>query len=141
MLEAVYVALFNWAQDLSGYHVDVPYPNVVMVSHQWLEDTACGGNKCNALGLHTMDGNVYLDQSLNVKDDPYASGILVHEFVHYLQYVTKAFNAKKQACQEYVKMEREAYLAQNIFMEKKGDFYHHSRPPFIYCGDVPSAAN
>ena len=135
------MALFNWAQDLSGYHVEGPYPNVVMVSHQWLEDTACGGNKCNVLGLYRTDGNVYLDKSLNVADDTYASGVLVHEFVHHLQYVTRAFNNENQGCQEYVKKEKEAYAIQNIFMEKKGDFYRHSRPPFIHCGDEPSAAN
>ena len=139
MLEAVYMALFTWAQDLSGYHVEMPYPNVVMVPHQWLEDTACGGNKCKVLGLHMMDGNVYLDQRLNVKDDIYASGILVHEFVHYLQYVTKDITTEKQACQEYVKMEKEAYTVQNIFMEKKGDIYRHSRPPPMHCDNEPSA--
>ena len=52
----------------------------------------------------------------------YASSILVHEFVHYLQQESGRLDVKS-SCETTLGMEREAYASQREFLMRNGAFY------------------
>lgn len=75
---------------------------------------------CAVRALH-RDGEVYLDESLDFSR-PLDASILLHEFVHYLQY--RALGAAAN-CEEWLDRERQAYAIQAQVLVKAG---HDPRP-------------
>ncbi len=118
-MNEIYAALMSWAVSLSGYPAPAAMPEVVMVPHATLVEKACGGRECKVLGWFPPGNAIYLDNRLKPERDLYASSILVHEMVHYLQY-TSSNHAQPYTCQSLLSMEREAYGAQREFFVRYG---------------------
>lgn len=118
-MNELYAALMSWAITLSGYSAPVTMPQVVTVPHATLVQKACGGRECKVLGWFPPGDTIFLDDRLKPEKDLYASSILVHEMVHYLQYQSTKYG-KPYSCPALVSMEREAYAAQREFFIRYG---------------------
>lgn len=82
------------------------------------------------LGWYAGGRNIYIDEKLNPERDLFASSIVVHEMVHYLQGVARgddvlkggaAFNAAP-SCQQLVRWEFEAYAVQRAYILQYGTY-------------------
>lgn len=111
----LYAILMSWAITLSGYSAPANQPEIVMVPHSYLVDAACAGRECKVLGWFPPGETIYLDNRLDAKESVYASSILVHEFVHFLQQQSGRLGAK-YSCETALAMEREAYGVQREFL-------------------------
>ena len=118
-MDELLATMLSWAITLSGYPAPAQPPTLAMVSHAYLEQAACEGRRCKVLGWFPPGHTVYLDDRLNPQDSLYASGVLVHELVHYLQQESGRFG-KPYSCEAAVEMEREAYAAQREFFVRYG---------------------
>ncbi|MGH8728413.1 MAG: hypothetical protein ACREV9_09700 [Burkholderiales bacterium] len=115
----LYAILMSWAITLSGYSVPANQPEIVMAPHSYLVDAACAGRECKVLGWFPPGETIYLDNRLDPMESVYASSILVHELVHFLQQQSGRFEAK-YSCETALAMEREAYGVQREFLLRYG---------------------
>jgi hypothetical protein len=118
-MNELYAALMSWAITLSGYQAPADMPAVNMVPHAQLVKDACNGRECKVLGWFPPGQTIYVDDRLNPQDSLYASSIVVHEMVHYLQQQSGKY-AKPYTCESLIAMEREAYAAQREFFIRYG---------------------
>jgi hypothetical protein len=125
----LYAGLLNWAVRLSKYPAPKTMPSVEYVPQQFFDDNACGGHHCRVWGWYPNTGKnvVYVHEKiqtlLNDGSDPrsvLAASIIVHEFVHYLQAASRGF--APYDCDEALKLEREAYQAQNAYLASYGRY-------------------
>lgn len=116
-------ALLSWAVNLSGYPHPGQCPEVVAVQHATMEQMACTGHKCKVLGWYPGSGHtVYLDTAMeqNLSTNVYATSILVHELVHYLQWVNRKLDDFN--CEIALTAEREAYKVQRKYVDSYGTY-------------------
>lgn len=116
-------ALLSWAVTLSGYPHPGQCPQVIAVDHPTIEKLACTGRKCKVLGWYPGSGDkVYLDVAMdtNLSTSVYATSILVHELVHYLQW--KNGKLENFNCEVALWAEREAYKVQRSYMDAFGTY-------------------
>jgi hypothetical protein len=113
--------MMSWAVTLSGYSGPAAMPTVSAVSHFRLSQDACAGRECKVMGWFPPGATIYLDERLDVRNDLYASSILVHEMVHYLQQESKKY-AAPYTCDDAIKMEHEAYAVQREYILRYGDY-------------------
>lgn len=125
----LYAGLMDWAVRLSKYPAATTMPTVRYVPQQFFDDNACGGHPCRVWGWYPNTGKnvVYVNEKardlLNDGSDPrslLAASIVVHEFVHYLQAVSRRF--APYDCNQAMQLEREAYQAQNAYLASYGRF-------------------
>jgi hypothetical protein len=122
VMNELYATLLSWAITLSGYSPPADEPEIVTVPHQYLVRSACAGRECKVLGWFPPGETIYLDNRLDPNESMYASSILVHELVHYLQQESGRFE-DKYSCETALAMEREAYAVQSEFLLRNGAFY------------------
>jgi Zn-dependent peptidase ImmA (M78 family) len=115
----LYAVLFSWAVNLSGYPAPATPPEVVMVPHSFMVEKACAGRECKVLGWFPPGEKVYLDDRLDPEKDIFATSIVVHEMVHYLQHRSNKFTGP-HSCSNSLAMEREAYGVQREFLLRYG---------------------
>ena len=88
-LQAIISALMVYI-NTAMYITDSPIgaPEVRFLPQTQIAEKACGADKCgNVLGwFSNEDQTVYLKNTLDVKNNMEARGILLHELVHYVQY-------------------------------------------------------
>jgi hypothetical protein len=113
-MNELYEALLSWAVVLTGYS-----PQVVVTSHAYLEQQACEGRRCKVMGWYPSGSVIYIDEALDVEKDLYASSVVVHEMVHYLQQASGR-HAANYSCEEAIEMEREAYAVQQAYLIRYG---------------------
>ena len=118
-MNELYAVLMSWAVTLSGYDAPLHQAEVVAVPHHYLVKAACNGRECKVLGWFPPGRRIFLDSRLNPQDNLYASSILVHEMVHYLQYTSGKYG-KPYSCEAIIEMEREAYRIQSEFLVRYG---------------------
>jgi hypothetical protein len=126
----LYAALLSWAVTLSGYPAPAEPPVVVPKPHTFFVDQACHGQDCKVLGWYAGGKNVYIDETLDPQDNLFASSILVHEMVHYLQGVARGDDALKggvafnnaPSCEQSIQWEHEAYAVQREFILRYGAY-------------------
>jgi hypothetical protein len=121
-MNELYAILFSWAISISGHSAPADNPEVVMVPHGYLVHSACADRECKVLGWFPPGETIYLDERLDPNESMYASSILVHEFVHYLQQESGRFE-DKYSCETVLAMEREAYAVQREFLVRNGAYY------------------
>ncbi|MGH7807759.1 MAG: hypothetical protein ACRENT_06655, partial [Thermodesulfobacteriota bacterium] len=63
----IYAALLNWAVLLSGYPIPEHSPDVVFVTHPFLEQKACNNKPCKVAGWYNGHNTIYLDDRLNMR--------------------------------------------------------------------------
>ena len=115
----LYAVLLSWAVTLTGYQMPANPPEVVKVPHSYLIEKACGGRECKVLGWFPPGERVYIDERLDPRDNLFASSILLHEMVHFLQQESGKYD-KKYSCDKAMELEREAYGAQGEYLTRYG---------------------
>lgn len=115
----LYAAIMSWAVTLSGYVTPADMPDVTMVPHATLVEKACAGRECKVLGWFPPGRVIYLDDRLKPGDDLYASSVLLHEMVHYLQQESRKYGTP-YSCDSLITMEREAYAVQREYFVRYG---------------------
>ena len=126
----IYASLLSWAVTLSGYPAPAEPPVVVIQPHAYFVEHACHGQECKVLGWYAGGRNVYVDQTLDAESSLFASSIVVHEMVHYLQGVARGDDALKAgaafsvapSCEQSVSWEREAYAVQREYIMRYGAY-------------------
>jgi hypothetical protein len=126
----LYASLFSWAITLSGYPAPAEPPTVVLQPHAYFVEHACHDQECKVLGWYAGGKNVYVDETLDVEGSLFASSIVVHEMVHYLQGVARGDDALKggaaftvtPSCEQSVSWEREAYAVQREYIMRYGAY-------------------
>ncbi len=88
-------------------------PEVRFEEHAFFVEQVCGGKECNVVGWYNDQDIVYIDEQYRDVEQGFASGLVVHEFTHYLQHKSGAFDSL--SCEDSVAREREAYDVQNRF--------------------------
>ena len=143
-MDELYAILMSWAATLSGYPRPTALPDIVMVSHSYLVAEACGGHECKVLGWYPPGQKIFLDERLDPADGLYASSIVVHEMVHFLQQQSGHFEAGF-SCALALEREREAYAVQREFLLRSGAYQpigasmHEVGCGDTHQGDVKSA--
>ena len=126
----LYATLLSWAVTLSGYPAPAEAPIVVQEPHQFFVEHACNNHECKVLGWYSGGRNLYIDQELDPEDNLFASSIVVHEMVHYLQAVARddasleggaAFDSSP-TCKQFVHWEFEAYAVQREYIMRYGAY-------------------
>ena len=121
-MEGLYAVLLSWAVTLTGYSMPDHKPTVEMVPPSYLEQAACRGRPCKVIGWFPPGETIYLDERLDPEHDLFASSVVVHEMVHYVQHRSGKYRVP-HSCEDVVSMEREAYQAQRDFLLRYG-VYH-----------------
>ena len=144
----LYSALLSWAVTLSGYPAPPEPPVVVMKPHAFFVENACNQRECKVLGWYSGGRDVYLDDTLDPENNLFASSILVHEMVHYLQGVARGDDALKggrafnvtPSCQQLVHWEFEAYAVQREYILRYGTYLPVGSAMLdAHCEDEPAA--
>lgn len=94
-------------------------PTVHLVTPAKLHELA-GCNHCAIRALH-REGHIYIDETLDFSRG-YDASILLHEMVHYLQYVALG---PTRHCEDWLAREQQAYLIQAEVLYKA---HEDSRP-------------
>ena len=126
----LYAALLSWAVTLSGYPAPAVPPVVVTKPHAFFVAQACNGQPCKVLGWYAGGKNVYVDETLDPENSLFASSIVVHEMVHYLQGVARGDDAMRNgaafnvapSCEQSIQWEHEAYAVQREYILRYGTF-------------------
>lgn len=118
----LYATLLSWAVTLSGAAAPARPPRVLRVSHAFLVEQACGGRECKVLGWFRPGEAIYLDERLDPLNNLLAASIVVHEMVHYLQYLSMR-GTPDYSCAQALDLERRAYGVQRDFIAAYG-VYH-----------------
>jgi hypothetical protein len=116
-MASLVAALLSWVHAVAGYPIPATAPMVQFASHQFLVDTMCGGVDCPVAGMYLYGNTVYLDDRLDVEDNPFHQSILLHELVHYLQKHSGLF--APPSCTTWVAAEREAYRLQARWLAER----------------------
>jgi hypothetical protein len=118
-MNELFAILMSWAVTLSGYPRPATGPEIVMVPHSYLVAEACAGRECKVLGWYPPGQKIFLDDRLDPANSLYASSIVVHEMVHFLQQQFGHFE-EGFTCASALGREREAYTAQREFLLRSG---------------------
>ena len=113
-LEAMLAILLSWASHLSGYPPPEDAPEVRFETHVFFVENVCGGKECNAVGWYNDADIVYIDERYRHVEGTFPTSLVVHEFTHYLQHKSHAFDT--ESCEDSVAREREAYNVQNLYI-------------------------
>jgi hypothetical protein len=114
--------LLSWAVTLSGLPAPPRPPRVLPMPHEFFVRHACSGRECKVLGWFPPGDTIYLDERLDPERQLLAASIVVHEMVHYLQYMA-ADGAADFSCARSMTLERQAYGVQREFITRYG-VYH-----------------
>jgi hypothetical protein len=129
-MSELFATLLSWAVTLSGYPTPAVEPVVVTKPHAFFVENACNGQECKVLGWYSGGRNLYIDETLDPQDNLFASSIVVHEMVHYLQAVARgdaslaggaAFDSVP-SCKQFVHWEFEAYAVQREYILRYGAY-------------------
>lgn len=113
--------LLSWVLHLTSYGPVEGCPELVRVSHPWLEAQACDGEPCKVLGWYPGTGDrIYLDRTMDIEGDLVHTSIALHEMVHWVQGVQGKLAGD---CASSLWAEREAYRIQRQFLEQYGSPY------------------
>jgi hypothetical protein len=126
----LYAALLSWAVTLSGHPAPAEPPVVVPKPHAFFVEQACNGQECKVLGWYAGGKNLYIDERLDPQNNLFASSVVVHEMVHYLQGVARGDDVLKAgaafstapSCEQAVSWERQAYAVQREYILRYGTY-------------------
>ncbi len=113
-LDGILIILLSWASHLSGYPMPSEPPEIRFEQHQFFVENACGGKECNVAGWYNDADVVYIDERYHDIESGFATSLVVHEFTHYLQHKSGAFET--HSCEDSISREREAYYVQNLYL-------------------------
>jgi hypothetical protein len=114
-LSSLITELFAAIQLLSGYAPPTVAPEVHRVSHAYIQTEICR-SACQIKAYYDPATGVYLDEQLDIRNDPLARSILLHELVHHVQAVSGRFDSTSDPCTRQNRAEAEAYSIQNQYL-------------------------
>lgn len=120
-MDELLAILMSWAATLSGYSRPMTQPEIVKVPHSYLVAEACRGHECKVLGWYPPGPRIFLDNRLDPVTSLYASSIVVHELVHFLQQQSGRYE-EDHSCDSVIQREREAYAVQREFLLRSGAY-------------------
>ena len=111
--ESLLTILLSWASHLSGYAMPSESPEVRFEQHAFFVENVCGGKECNVVGWYNDADIVYIDEQYRNVESGFASGLVVHEFTHYLQHKSGEFESL--SCEDSIgrPATRPNFVAQN----------------------------
>lgn len=112
--------LIAWALFLTGYEDPGGYPEITYLSTEDLNKMVCpqAPNGCGIRALYT-GGVIYLNENDDIKTDPFARSILIHEITHWLQDQYNDYPIfGYEACVKANQREVEAYGVQNAYLRQ-----------------------
>ncbi len=112
--EAILAILLSWASHLSGYPMPHEAPEVRFEPHLFFVEHVCGGRECNVVGWYNDADVVYVDERYRDLEDGFTTSLMVHEFTHYLQHKSGAFDSL--SCEDSIARERQAYYVQTLYV-------------------------
>jgi hypothetical protein len=107
--------LFAVIYTLSGYAAPSVPPEIHFVSQTVMQAEVCGAT-CPIQAYYHSTRGVFIDERLDVVNDPYARSILLHELVHHVQAISGRFDSTSDPCIRHSTAEAEAYLIQNRYL-------------------------
>ncbi len=119
-LTSLIVELFTAIRLLSGYPSPDILPQIHRVSVVEMQQKICGGRSCAVKAFYHPDWGVYVDETLDIRNNNFDRSILLHELVHHLQKTTGKFDAVPNFCTRRTVQELEAYEIQNRYLSSQG---------------------
>ena len=111
--DAILTILLSWASHLSGYPLPPEPPEVRFEQHAFFVENVCGRHECSVVGWYNDRDVVYIDEKYHNLASGFATSLIVHEFTHYLQHKSGAFDSL--SCEDSVARELEAYHVQTLY--------------------------
>ena len=110
--------LFTAIKLLSGYPAPATFPDVTALPKVEIQRRLCDGRPCHIKAYYHPDTGVVVDDSLDLRNDPFDRSILLHELVHHMQKTTGKFEVVRDVCTRRVSEEIEAYEIQNRYLSQ-----------------------
>jgi hypothetical protein len=111
--------LFAVISSLSTYPQPYHLPPVQLKPIAELQAMVCKG-PCQLRGFYLPRKGVFLNDTLDIRNDVLARSVLLHELVHHVQEVSGRFNSLPNQCARWWSREREAYEIQNAYLRASG---------------------
>lgn len=118
-LSSLMVELFTAIRLVSGYPVPESLPELHLVPESEMQQRACAGRPCRVRAFYHPAWGVYMNEGMDVVNDPFDRSILLHELVHHLQKTTGKFDAMPSLCIRRNAQEMEAYEIQNRYLSEQ----------------------
>lgn len=118
-MEQVVALMMSWAVTLTSYPMPEKMPVVERVPHSFLVLNACNNRECKVHGWFPPGSTIYLDSRLDPANSLYASSVLLHELIHYLQQESRR-SGIHASCTDNIAAEREAYGVQKEYLLRYG---------------------
>lgn len=118
-LVSLMVELFAAIKLISGYPGPASLPEIHLVPEAQMQQLICAGKPCRVKAFYHPDLGVYVNEGLDVINDPFDRSILLHELVHHLQKTTGKFDAVPSVCYRRNAQELEAYEIQNRYLSEQ----------------------
>lgn len=115
-LVSLMVELFAAIKLVSGYPSPESLPAIHLVSETEMQQRICAGKPCRVRAFYHPDWGVYVNEGMDVINDPFDRSILLHELVHHLQKTTGKFDVMPSFCNRRNAQELEAYEIQNRYL-------------------------
>jgi hypothetical protein len=115
-LSSLMIELFTAIRLVSGYPVPESFPEIHVVPEAEMQQRVCAGRTCRVKAFYHPDLGVYVNEGMDVINDPFDRSILLHELVHHLQRTTGKFDAMTSFCYRRNAQELEAYEIQNRYL-------------------------
>lgn len=118
-LASLMIELFTAIRLVSGYPVPESFPEIHLVPESEMRQRVCAGRACRVKAFYHPEWGVYVDERMDVANDPFDRSILLHELVHHLQKTTGKFDAMPSICIRRNAQEMEAYEIQNRYLSEQ----------------------
>ena len=111
--------LFSIVANLTGQPlVSDALPEVHRVPHAQIEAMACQ-HTCRVRAIYIPHLGVYIDDNLDIENNPFDRSILLHELVHHAQAVMGKYE-DLSLCESWKSSEAEAYRIQDAYLARVG---------------------
>ena len=127
--------LFAVISAVSSYPEPYHLPPVQLRPLSELQAMVCKG-PCQLRGFYMPRKGVYLNDTLDIRNDVIARSVLLHELVHHVQELSGRFDIVPNQCDRWWSREREAYEIQNAYLRENGNGVRFALDSLPYmCGD------
>jgi hypothetical protein len=112
-------SLFSIVANLTGQPlVSDALPEVHRVPHAQIEAMACQ-QTCRVRAIYIPHLGIYIDDNLDIENNPFDRSILLHELVHHAQAVMGKYE-DLSLCESWKSSEAEAYRIQDAYLARVG---------------------
>ena len=112
-------SLFSIVANLTGQPlVSDALPEVHRVPHAQIEAMACQ-QTCRVRAIYIPHLGVYIDDNLDIENNPFDRSILLHELVHHAQAAMGKYE-DLSLCESWKSSEAEAYRIQDAYLARVG---------------------